>query len=35
MFLEHLGATQASAQRGHHYGAVLFVDLDDFQLKRP
>ncbi|MCB1920611.1 MAG: EAL domain-containing protein [Candidatus Competibacteraceae bacterium] len=31
LFLEHLATAQASAQRGCHYGAVLFVDLDDFR----
>ncbi|HRY14761.1 MAG: EAL domain-containing protein [Candidatus Competibacteraceae bacterium] len=31
LFLQHLGAAQASARRNHRFGAVLFVDLDDFR----
>ena len=31
LFIEHLGKAQAAAKRGKHYGAVLFVDLDNFR----
>ncbi|MFZ1828226.1 MAG: EAL domain-containing protein [Candidatus Competibacteraceae bacterium] len=31
LFTDHLTKAQAAAQRGGYYGAVLFVDVDDFR----